>query len=91
MKKKLLTMFMLSFFVFALFGCGKKDSEEQKNTNDVQSEDVNTDEVDNLGEDQPSKVEVAGWSIEFLDYEINDSLENVSIVLGYTSVGENKF
>lgn len=35
--------------------------------------------------------EAGGWSIKAEDYRIDTSMENVSVVLGYTDVGETSF
>jgi hypothetical protein len=89
MKKKIIGILLMSFVLTLLIGCNKKDDVETNPDTQVE-EGNNQDEVNDTPE-QESKVEVAGWSIEVLGHTIDESLENVSVVLGYTDVGESTF
>ncbi len=89
MKKKLITTLILAFMLLALISCSKKDSVTniiQETNNDESLENA----IENA-EKAETKVEVAGWSIDILDHRIDTSMENVSVVLGYTEVGTNTF
>lgn len=88
-QKKIIRMLFMSMLMLLLIGCNNKKDGIVTNP-DTQVE-KGTNQGSNETSEQESKVEIAGWSIEVLGHTVNDSLENVSVVLGYTEVGENVF
>lgn len=89
MKKKLIITFLFIFVVLSLFGCKKKENTNTDTTKEDITENVTEELESAMG--QQTKIEVAGWIIDVLDHRIDTSMENVSVVLGYTDVGTNTF
>jgi arylsulfate sulfotransferase len=89
MKKKIILTFLFIFAVLSLFGCKKKENTDTNITKEDISENVPEELESAMG--QQTKIEVAGWIIDLLDHKIDTSMENVSVVLGYTDVGTNTF
>ena len=101
MKKKVLLQVMGAVLVAGLMaGCGgTNDTKKEENTKteaaadkaDAKEENDST-EAEDTSEDSASSdaygevVSAAGWNITVEDVEINSSLENVSVELGYTGV-----
>ena len=101
MKKKVLLQVMGAVLVAGLMaGCGgTNDTKKEENTKTEAAadkadakEETDSTEAEDTSEDSASTdaygevVSVAGWNITVEDVEINSSLENVSVELGYTGV-----
>ena len=101
MKKKVLLQVMGAVLVAGLMaGCGgTNDTKTEENTkteaaadNADAKEETDSTEAEDTSEDSASSdaygevVSAAGWNITVEDVEINSSLENVSVELGYTGV-----
>lgn len=101
MKKKVLLQVMGAVLVAGLMaGCGgTNDTKKEENTKTEAAadkadakEETDSTEAEDTSEDSASSdaygevVSAAGWNITVEDVEINSSLENVSVELGYTGV-----
>ena len=101
MKKKVLLQVMGAVLVAGLMaGCsGTNDTKTEENTKTEAAadkadakEETDSTEAKDTSEDSASSdaygevVSAAGWNITVEDVEINSSLENVSVELGYTGV-----
>lgn len=101
MKKKVLLQVMGAVLVAGLMaGCGgTNDTKKEENTKTEAAadkadakEETDSTEAKDTSEDSASSdaygevVSAAGWNITVEDVEINSSLENVSVELGYTGV-----
>lgn len=101
MKKKVLLQVMGAVLVAGLMaGCGgTNDTKKEENTKTEAAadkadakEETDSTEAEDTSEDSASTdaygevVSAAGWNITVEDVEINSSLENVSVELGYTGV-----
>ena len=101
MKKKVLIQVMGAVLVAGLMaGCGgTNDTKKEENTKTEAAadkadakEETDSTEAKDTSEDSASSdaygevVSAAGWNITVEDVEINSSLENVSVELGYTGV-----
>lgn len=101
MKKKVLLQVMGAVLVAGLMaGCGgTNDTKKEENTKTEAvadkadaKEETDSTEAEETSEDSASSdaygevVSAAGWNITVEDVEINSSLENVSVELGYTGV-----
>ena len=101
MKKKVLLKVMGAVLVAGLMaGCGgTNDTKKEENTKTEAAadkadakEETDSTEAKDTSEDSASSdaygevVSAAGWNITVEDVEINSSLENVSVELGYTGV-----
>ena len=89
MKKKVLLQVMGAVLVAGLMaGCGgtnaadKADAKEETDSTEAKDTSEDSASSDAYGE----VVSAAGWNITVEDVEINSSLENVSVELGYTGV-----
>ena len=73
------------------------DADTEKDSTDADTEDDNTEAADEKTEDSSSDtfntdtVSVAGWNFTVEDVQMNPSLENVSVEMGYTNVETTNF